>query len=301
MPPSSKQLTRLAFITVCLAWGTIYVAIHIAVEAFHPFQLSTLRFLLAGGLLMLALRLRGIPPPPARDWPWIILVGLLLLTGANTMVGWASRHLPSTYISLLINLSPLIYVTLAQLTGEKVARRAWAGLLLGLLGLLLLLWPRLDELRGGAHSADPYFWPALGIVLMAPFLWATGSLISARHKLTTHPLMMAASQSLVGGIGAGLLGLAGGGIFESHPIGLRPLLAIAWLIVVGSWLGYVAYLYCLLHLRSSTVALTTYMNTITALVCGGLVLGERITPFMLAGGAVMLAGVALAQSARAPG
>jgi drug/metabolite transporter (DMT)-like permease len=298
--PKTPPLVTLAFVTVSIAWGTTYAGIHVAVESLPPLQLAAVRFMLAGAVLLLALRACGIPFPARRDWPRLALVGCLLLTGANSLIGWSSQYLPSVLISLLVNLGPLVYVALARLTGECVHARAWLGLGVGVAGLLVLMAPRLGELGQPTHLTDPHFWPAVGAILLAPFLWSGGSLFAARFPPRCHPLMTAAAQSLAGGIGALVLALFSGEMRALPLVTTRSWLAVAWLVVVGSWLGYVSYIYCVLKLPSARVAVTTYLNTLTALICGWLVLGERLAPATVAGGVIMLLGIALAQSAPTP-
>ncbi len=290
----------LAFITVSIAWGTTYGAIRVAVESFPPFFLAAVRFVFAGAVLLVGLRIYGLQWPSWRDWGRIAVGGFLLLSVANAFLAWGEQYLPSVVSALLINVGPLMYVSLAWMLGERVAPRAWVGLAVGFMGVVVMIAPRLRDLLRGEVAGEARFWPAVGITLLGPCVWSCGSVYVARRRTGCNPLMTAAGQNVMGGLGAGVIALALRDFQHLPPVSMRSWLALAWLVVVGSWLGYMAYIYCVLKLPSARVAVTVYLNTVTALLIGTLLLGEKLTPAMLMGGIVLLIGVALVQSARLP-
>jgi drug/metabolite transporter (DMT)-like permease len=300
MLDSSQKKILFAYITVTLASGTAYVGIHVAVESLHPLQLSALRFTLAGAILLLILRGFGLTFPSRHDWLPLTLVGFLMLTCAGTLIGWSSQYVTSVLISLLSNLSPLVYVGMARLTGERVPPRAWLGLCCGILGVIFLLSPRLNELWHQQHIHDAHYWPAVGSILLTPFILSFGTLLASRLPTHCHPLMAAAGQSLTGGVAAFTIALLIGEFHHFPRATLRSWLGMGWLIVVGSWMGYVPYIYCVSKLSAPRIGVITYLITINAVVAGWLVLGEKITPAMMLGGLVMLVGVALVQTAKNP-
>lgn len=300
MQTRTNRLALLAFIGVSIAWGTTYAGMRVAVETIRPLMLAGLRFGIFGAVLLVVLRATGVGWPSRRDIVNAAFVGVLLLTCANSLIAAAEQYLPSVLATLLINLGPLVYVALARMTGERVAPRAWAGFAVGFAGILTILSPHFRVLLAGGEAAYPNLWRGIGMAMLGPFLWSSASLYAARHPPKCNVLMTVAVQNLAGG-GLALLAAVPMGQFQSlAPVSGRSWLAFAWLITIGSALGYVSYMYCVRHLPSTRVAVTVYLNTATALVVGALVLGEVITPAMLAGGAILMAGVALVQSARAP-
>jgi drug/metabolite transporter (DMT)-like permease len=149
-----KALAYVAWITVCLVWGTTYLAIRIALETIPPFLMTSFRWLLAGSLLTIALAFRGERLPRARDWPSLGLLGILLLGIGNGGVVWAEQTVPSGMAALLVAAVPfwMVGVERLRVDGEPMTRRRFIGLLVGFAGIVLLVWP---EVRMGAKAGAP--------------------------------------------------------------------------------------------------------------------------------------------------
>ncbi len=283
-----------------IAWGTTYAGMKVAIESLPPFLMAGIRFTLAGAILLLGVRAFGIPFPTFRDWKRIALVGCLLLTGANGLLAWAQQYVPSSFSALMVNTGPLIYVGLSAMLGERVPRLAWAGLLVGFCGVFVLVSPRLFALFGGhaPETVTPHFWWAIGALVLGPITWSSGSVVANRYPPACHSLMTAAGQTLAGGLGALVVAAFLGDLAQPIHPSARSIQAIVYLIVVGSWLGYVSFMYCVMNLPSQIVATTTYLNIIVAILVGATLLSEKVTVSMLAGGGVILAGVAIVNWAK---
>lgn len=289
IPASPKSRATLAFFTVSLAWGTTYATNKIAVQQIPPFALAAIRFMTAGIVMMIALRVQGIRFPKPREWPGLTLIGVLLLGVANSFMAFASQYLPSIMVSLLLNISPLIYVGLQSAFGERVPRKAWGGLAIGFVGIMILVAPKVME--GGHFKVDHYTLMAIGALVLGPLAWNFGAIYATHRPIKCNHMMSAAAQNLAGGLGALVVALPLGEMSGLGQVDLKHWLVVAWLVVVGSWMGYAAYLYCVLHLSSPRVAITTYINNLVALIVGWIVLGETLNRSMLVGGAVLLVGV----------
>lgn len=298
--PSPLQV--LSFITVCIAWGTTYGGIKVAVQHIPPFALASIRFLVAGVAMLLAFRAWGIPFPGRRDWPRIALVGFLLLSLSNSMLGYAEQHVSSIFASLMVNIAPFVYVGLAAWGGERIPRAAWGGLMLGVVGILTLVLVKRGSgaMDSGAIPGSLEFWLAIVALVVGPICWSGGSFIANRFPPKSHPLMIAAGQTFCGGLGAGIISL----LIQEHPaarVAAAPAeawLAMAWLVVVGSWLGYVAYMHCVMTLPAHQTASITYVNMVVAVAVGAIVLGEPLTPGIIVAGTIILAGVYIVNTAR---
>jgi len=305
LQPKPNYLAFAAYACVSIAWGTTYAGIKYAVQMLPPLALAGVRFIIAGAVLMAVLRVTGIPLPSRRDWLRLAPVGCLLLCGANVLVSWSQQHVDSVFAALMVNSAPLIFTGLSALAGERVPRLAWGGLVVGFMGLFVIVWPDVREVLGGGHTAGetvrgPMFWWALGALVLSPVCWAGGSFLAKRYKAETHPLMTAAAQSLAGGVAAAIVCTLTGS-WKLGPVTNEAVGALVYLIVVGSWLGYVSYMYVVTTLPADVVGTTTYINTIVALLVGVVLLSEPVTPWMIAGGAVVLAGVAIVNYTMARG
>lgn len=286
---SDRTRAYLAWITICLVWGTTYLAIRIAIETMPPFLMTGFRWTAAGSLLAAGLLMSGVKMPSAREWPELGLLGILLMGFGNGAVSWAEQTVPSGLAAVLVAAVPFYMVGVERWRGstESLGWRKLGGLIVGFAGIILLVWPELDFERPGSFLAG-----ALA-TQTACIGWAIGSSRARRRR--DHILAGAAIQMLL----AGLVLLAFGSLlgewsrlsFSDRSVG-----AVAYLVGIGSVLGYSAYAYALRHLPVATVALYAYINPIIAVFLGTVVLDEPLSPRIVVAGAVVLAGVALVRS-----
>ena len=281
----------LAFAAVYVLWGSTYLAIRIGVETIPPFLMAGLRHLTAGVLLYAWMRhVRGTPRPEPRNWRSAALVGGLLLLGGNGLVTWAEQRVPSGLAALIVASVPLWMTALdAGLRRERPHGVVLAGLAMGLAGIAFLAAP--GRFAGGGH-VDPLGAAAL---LGASLFWATGSLVSRRVALPSATFLATAMEMIAGGVI--LLGVAGAtgelGAFSPAAVSARSLLALGYLIVAGSLVGFSAYVFLLGATTPARVSTYAYVNPIVAVLLGWLVAGESVTPRTLVAAAVIVAAVAL--------
>lgn len=297
--PAPPFRAWLAFGLLCLVWGTTYFAIKIALESVPPLLVGGLRFVTAGVLLGTALRATGRPLPPARSLPGLLLVGALLLGFGNGGVTVAEQWLATGLTAVLVSATPFWMVTIEALLphGERLTARTCFGLAMGFGGIVLLVWPDLVSPAEGAapHPAD---W-GYGVLAtqLACVGWAMGSAFSKRRGTAVEPLTAAAWQMLFGGLVL-LAAATVAGEWTALHFTPRALLAMVYLLVAGSLLGYVAYIYALGHLPTSTVSLYPYINVVVAVVLGTWLLSEPLTLRSGVAIAVILAGSAIVTSGR---
>lgn len=271
-----------------LVWGSTYLAMKIGLEGFPPFLMGGVRFLLAGGGLMLALRGRGEPAPTRAQWGGAALVGCLLLGLGNGGVMLAEyKGVTSGLAALGVATVPLWAAGFAGLWGEWPYRREWLGIGVGFLGIVCL------NLEGGLR-ASPLGAAALVVSALG---WAFGSVWSRRLPLPSGA-MAPAVQMLCGG--ALLLGV--GAVTGEHLHGLppvRPLLAFAYL-VFGAVAGYSAYAYLLGHVRPALATSYAYVNPIVAVILGSLLAGETLGLMGAVSLLLIVLGVGLTAFAKSP-
>jgi drug/metabolite transporter (DMT)-like permease len=276
----------LALLTVYIIWGSTYLAIRIALEGFPPFLMAGTRFLLAGSLMFVFLRLRGEPNPARKEWGGAALVGMLLLFGGNGMVTFAEQWVASGLAALAVATVPIFAALFAGLWSKWPSRQEWLGLVVGLAGVALL------NLEGDMR-ANPIGAIAL---FFATASWALGSVWS-RYLPMPKGAMASAAEMLAGGAGLLILAFSTGEQMTSFPEP-RPLLALIYLVIFGSIVAFTAYSYLLQRVRPSLATSYAYVNPVVAVGLGVGLAGEQVTLFGLIAMPIILLGVAIVVLAR---
>ena len=291
LPPKPNGVTPLqvflALAAVYLIWGSTYLGIRIALEAYPPFLMGGLRFVAAGSLLYGFLRLRGHAPPTRAQWRNAMVLGLLLVMLVNGLVNFAEMTVSSGLAAVAIASMPLWVGMFSAFRGRHPSRVEWLGLGVGFAGVV---WLNL----GSAMSASL---PGMLALLVATLSWAFGSVWSRGRDLAP-PFMNTAAQMLCGGAMMGLLGLLLGERMHEVPP-LRPSLAVLYLITFGSIVAYSAYSWLLLHVRPALATSYAYVNPPIAVLLGMLTLGEYVDARMVGAMVVILSGVLIITLAKA--
>ncbi len=250
--------------------------------------------MLAGSILLAVLIIRGTPLPGKRELVDAAVVGIALLSVANGLVAWSEQWIPSSLAALVVATLPfwVMGIEAALPGGEKITFRQILGVLIGFAGLLLLFGP---ELKSGI---DRNYLKGIGALLLAPLSWASGTIYAKyRSGVKSNPLRAAALQMMIGGLVLLLIGTALGQ-HENLVFDGRGLIAVLYLMIFGSIVAYVCFVYILDKLPSSTVSLYAYINPVIAVVLGRIILNERLDLSVIAGTAIILFGVLLVQTSR---
>ena len=261
---------------MCVSWGTTYLATRVAIESIPPFAMAGTRHLIAGVVLALVLRLRGITLPPRESWGGHALLGLLMIGLGNGCLVWAQQFVPSGVAAVLVSVIPfwMIGVEAFMPHGEPVRKRQVLGLLLGFGGIVLLTS---SSMNGSAPTRQV----VLGVIMtqLSCLGWAIGSAYAKRHKREDNLFAATAVQIMCGGAILMVVATITGDWAHVSPTP-RSLMAVLYLVVVGTFVGYVSYVYALKHLPVSIVSLYAYVNPVIAVILGSLLLKERVTPRM---------------------
>ncbi len=271
----------LALLSLYFIWGSTYLGIRIAIESIPPLLMIGVRFVIAGGILYLVLRIRGVPSPNRSQWIGSAAVGALLIGGGMGGVATAEQWVPTSVAAVSIATAPLWISLFAGLWGRWPVRAEWLGLGLGFVGVVLL------NLGSGLWTSP------IGaiILLISPMCWAFGSAWS--HHLQLPPgLMASATQMLIGGVFVTMLGLMLGQRITSIPT-MQSLLAFLYLITFGSLLAFSVYGYLLRHVRPALATSYAYVNPVVAVCLGVIFVGEGITVMTVVAMVVILVGVGL--------
>jgi drug/metabolite transporter (DMT)-like permease len=264
-----------------LIWGSTYLGIRIAIESIPPYLMIGVRFVVAGGILYLILRMRGVPAPTRSQWMGSAAVGVLLIGGGMGGVATAEQWVPSSVAAVCLATSPLWISLFAGLWGRWPVRAEWLGLALGFVGVVLL------NLGSGLWTNPT----GAILLLIAPICWSFGSAWS-HHLQLPAGLMASAAQMLIGGVFVSLLGLMLGQRITGLP-STQSLLALLYLITFGSLIAFSVYVFLLHSLRPALATSYAYVNPVVAVILGVIFAGERITLMTVVAMVVILVAVGL--------
>ncbi|MDX2139556.1 MAG: drug/metabolite exporter YedA [Chloroflexota bacterium] len=264
-----------------IVWGTTYLVIRFALEGFTPYWLMALRFLIAGGVLYIFLRLRGVPNPTLKQWRSATIVGALLLGGGMGSVALAEESISSGLAAALVATAPLWAILYSRLWGRIPERSEWIGVIVGLVGVALL------TLEGNLQ-ANPQ---GLLLLLIAPALWSLGSVWMKHLDMPADGFMGSAAEMLMGGLVLCGLALLRGEPFPTSPTP-GSIAALIYLIVLGSLLTMTAYTFLLRTVSPALATSYSFVNPAIALLLGVALGGEQLTGSALIALPVILVGVA---------
>ena len=290
---ATRTRLLLGFAVIYVVWGSTYLAIRIGLTTLPPFFMGAVRFLAAGTAMYAWSSWRGALKPTAQEWKRAAIVGFLLLFVGNGAVSWAEQRVSSGMTSLLVATVPLWLVLCEWVRGKQPRAPELFGVAIGLVGVGLLVLPTSGD------GATPAVNSAGAIVLTISALsWTIGSLYS-RAVSTVTPATPAARaiamQMLTGGALLGLLSVATGELHQLRgaTISLSSLLALLYLMVFGSLIGFSTYMWLLRVASPTAVATYAYVNPVVAVLLGVLVAGERLPPQAVLAMVVIVGGVVM--------
>jgi drug/metabolite transporter (DMT)-like permease len=300
---NSTQLSPrilIAFGCVYFFWGSTYVAIRYGVQVLPPFVLASVRFLIAGPLMLALCAAKGLKLwQSARDFALLAAIGILMLGLGNVSLVWCEQFLPSGLAALLLAVIPL-FVALFEVflpNGEGLRAKGWVGIAIGFAGLVVLVSPGLRDFQHeGLHSASRQL-VGSAVAIFAAFSWTCGSLLSRRARLSTPAFVAAAWEMVFAGWFNALLLLATHSYHDVH-WNTQACISIAWLVTFGSIVGYTAYIYLLENVPVAKVSTYAYINPIVAVILGAIFLGERMVPIEYIGMCAIVVAVYLVTSSK---
>jgi drug/metabolite transporter (DMT)-like permease len=279
----------LAFAIIYFVWGSTFLAIRVGVREVPPFLLAGMRFLVAGIVLYGWMRARGTPSPSAREWGAASFLAVLIFVFDYGLLFWAERRVPSGIAAVMMATIP-VFMALAEivfLRTQRLTLRLGVALLVGIGGVAILVG---RSMRMGEAPIDTAGACAL---IVAAISWSVAASLSRKMPLPAAKAMSSGAQMLAGGVlltlTAALLGEFRG--FHAQAVSRGAWLALAYLIVAGSIVGFTAYVWLIHHESPTKVGTYAYVNPVVAVLVGYFLGGEAIGPRTIVGTLLVLVSV----------
>lgn len=287
---SLRVVVVAALLAVYFIWGSTYLGLRFGLEGFPPFLLNGFRFLIAGGLLFLILKIRGNASATRRQWWNAARMGLVLLVGGVGLVTIAEDvGVGSGIAATAVAVIPVWIALISGLFGDWPRRREWIGLGIGLAGVLVLA-------QEGDFQASPL---GTALLVVSPIIWAFGSIWGTRLDLPDSS-MTTAIQLLSAGLVMTVIGpLIGERITDPPPT--VAWIALAYLAIMGSLVAFTAYIYLLKTVRPALSTSYAYVNPVVAVALGISLGREVITGPVFIALPLILTSVALVATSRRRG
>lgn len=266
LPQSRSGRVALALVFIYFAWGSTYLALHVALESFPPLLLSGLRNLLAGvGLFVFAMRRRPVRPTLVEIRN-AALVGTMLVTMSSGLIALGMRTVSSGSAAVMVATVPLFATVIASVAGRRVTGGEWGAVALGMVGIVVLN-------SGGPSSPGS----TLGsiTVLAGALFWAGGAHLAARLALPHDLFLSTALQIGLGGAASTCIAWVLGE--RIGHVAWVPGAAFVYLMLAGTMAAYVAYGYLIRHTSPIIASSCMYVNPVVAVALGALLLGEPVT------------------------
>lgn len=293
----TKAKAVFALALVCFLWGTTWLASKEGVRHMPALQLAGLRQIIAGLCYVIFFLTRGTKWPKGKEWVPILVLSFLNFVLSNGLSTWGVQYISAGLGSIMGAIFPLWLVVIGLFSvKEKIPGKAIIGLLLGFGGVCIIFYDHLQDF----FNADFRF----GIILsmIATWTWAFGTLYTKKQAANFNPYFSLGLQMLISGVSLTLLTQAVNStdLKTAIPFSQIPWqswAAIAYLVVFGSLLAFIAYLYALQNLPTEQASVYAYINPVVAVLLGWIILNEKLTIYITIGGAVALLGVYLVNKA----
>jgi drug/metabolite transporter (DMT)-like permease len=279
----------LAFAIIYFVWGSTFLAIRVGVREVPPFLLAGMRFLVAGIVLYGWMRARGTPAPSAREWGAASFLAILIFVFDYGLLFWAERRVPSGIAAVMMATIP-VFMAMGEivfLRTQRLTLRLGLALLVGIAGVAVLVGHSMSLGEAPINTAGAC------ALIVAAISWSVAASLSRKMPLPAAKAMSSGAQMLAGGVlltlTAALLGEFRG--FHVQSVSRGAWLALAYLIVAGSIVGFTAYVWLIHHESPTKVGTYAYVNPVVAVLVGYFLGGEAIGPRTIMGTLLVLMSV----------
>ena len=283
-----------ALIVVCILWGTTWLASKQGVIYIpDALQMAGIRQLLGGICYVAFFLYKRMPLPKGREWIPIIILSFLNFMMSNGLSTLALQYKISAGLGSIIGaIFPLWLVVIGLFASKtKIPILATTGLVLGFGGVCIIFYDHLNEFL------DSKFQIGILLSFIGTWTWAIATLYTKRQAIHFNPYFGLGLQMVIGGMALYGFSAATGRAVAITAIPWQSWLAIAYLVIFGSLIAFICYLYALQNLPTEQASIYAYINPIVAVVLGSIVFDEKLTIYLAIGGLVTLLGVYLVNRA----
>jgi drug/metabolite transporter (DMT)-like permease len=282
---------RLVWLVLCGIWGSTWLFIKLGLADLPPLTFAGIRFVIACAIICVLIRARGIRlPNDGRDWLLLVITGVLSFSLNYGLIFWAEQHISSGLAALLQATTPAFGLVIAHLhlPSERMTWAKTIGVVLGICGVGVVFSNQLS-IAGGLALAG-----SVAVVLSSVFVAYSNVLIKA-HGRKLEPAILAAGQMFFGLIPLLLIGIP----LEGNPLHFRwtpmALVSLFYLALVGSVIAFLLYYWLVHNMDVTKTMLISLVTPVVAVALGMVVLGEKLDWRTIAGGAMIMSGIALAR------
>lgn len=288
MALTTNQKAYIALTATSIIWGTTWVASKVAVLNAPPLEVSAIRQFIAGFIYIVFFKLKGEPWPTLKQLKPLLIMSFFLLIIANGFATWSIKFISSGLAALIAALYPLCVVIIEMIfykTKNTIA--TFIGLTLGLAGICVVFYDNAFH-----HNSANYLF-GVGLALIAMLSWGIGTIFVARKKINMNPYYGMGWQMMLASPFIFIMSLSAGNNISLSQIPAQTWMALAYLVLIGSCIAFVCFIYSMKHLPAAIASLYAYINPIVAMITGYLLLSEKLTVNILIGTAITIFGVYL--------
>jgi len=283
--PGGKPV--LALIWVCFFWGTTWIGSKEGVKYVPAIQMCAIRQMLGGCIYLLYFLYKKHPWPKGKQWITIIILSALNFMLSNTLSTWGVKYISSGLGAIIAAIVPLWIVIITLFEGEHLPKKAITGMLLGFGGVCIIFYDHLKDFL----NAD--FRLGIFLSVIATISWAFGSLYTKKHAANFNPYFSIGLQMIISATALFGVSYTTGDIIHISSIPANGWWAILYLVIIGSVLTFIAYIYMLQQLATSQASIYAYTNPVVAVLLGAIIFHEKLNIYIGIGGAVTILGIYL--------
>lgn len=286
----SKAIFCLAL--VCILWGTTWIASKEGVSHMPALQMASIRQLIAGSLYVAFFLYKRIPLPKGKEWTPVLVLSFLNFIMSNGLSTWGVQYISAGLGAIMGAIFPLWIVVIGFfISKEKLPQKALIGLLLGFGGVCVIFYEHLQDFL------IPDFRFGIILSLIATWTWAVATLYTKKQAAKFNPYFSLGLQMLISGISLYTFTTLTGNTIPLTKIPWESWASIGYLVVFGSLIAFICYLFALQNLPTEQASIYAYVNPMVAVLCGWLIFHEKATAFIVIGGLITLLGVYLVNKA----